>query len=353
MGARQLRRPLTAGRFRRNASQVMTRCPLTLFLALATTMLSTAAATFAAESPFTTPPQRKIEELHHARGGEWYVTSDGQRHLVRVGSVGPTGLADLTRAGRDAVPPAMGWEGIARIESRSTRRVVGGITGAAIGAVALGFAGAAIGEAASTNTSTFNDQGAFLGIVTGVAVGGWAGSAIGGRHERVQTLYVGTSTAGAGSGPPAIQPPASGLEQTQTYQDRLLRVRGSFGSFVGRAKTVAPEGLSGLEPDPARDSGLPLPQEPIAWSQISSVERLGTHAGRGAVIGALVMGGLTAMLAAAASQGGVGPNSGGSERDAAAAAAVGAVVGGGVGALLGAVIGSSINAWHPVYRGAR
>ena len=321
---------------------VVTTCSLMVLL------LSSAA--FSAPS-FETPPPRKIEQLERERIGQpWYVSTSAERYLARVGRVSPEGLAGLSAAGRASVPPVIGWNEVARIERRDSRRVRDGIAGAAIGAVALGFAGAAIGEAASTDYRSYNDHGAWAGIGSGLVLGALTGAVMGNRHERVRTLYVGAPAAGDGSRG-ASQPPESAVERARAHAGKLFRLRGSFGTFVGRVGTITPEGLSGLEPDHDLDSRLPLPAEPIGWSQISSIERRGSHAGRGAVIGALLVGGLSALLAGAVAASGVALSSGGSDEDIAGAAAVGAVLGGGGGALLGAAVGLKFPGWHRVYQG--
>ena len=322
---------------------VVTTCSLMVLL------LSSAA--FSAPS-FETPPPRKIEQLERERIGQpWYVSTAAERYLARVRRVGMDGLAELSPAGHAPVPPAIGWGEIERIERRGSRRLQGGIAGAAIGAVALGFAGAAIGEAASTDYRSYNDHGAWAGIGSGLVLGALTGAVMGNRHERVRTLYVGAPAAGDGSRG-ASQPPESAVERARAHAGKLFRVRGSFGTFVGRVGTITPEGLSGLEPDHDLDSRLPLPAEPIGWSQISSIERRGSHVGRGAVIGALIVGGLTATLAGAVASSGLGlSTSGGSDEDILGAAAVGGVLGSGVGALVGAAVGAKFPGWHRIYRG--
>jgi hypothetical protein len=126
--------------------------------ALATMMLAPAAGS---APSFEAPPQRKIHQLDHERAGQaWYVSTSGERYLVRVGRVGPEGLGDLSAAGRAAVPSAIGWNEIARIERRAPPRIPGSIVGAAVGAAALGYFGAAMGEASSTRGHSYNDRGA-------------------------------------------------------------------------------------------------------------------------------------------------------------------------------------------------
>src|SRR6185436_10545874 len=124
----------------------------------------------------------------------------------------------------------------------------------------------------------------------------------------------------------------------------LLRLRGDFGTFVGHVQAITPEGLSGLAPDAARDAALPLPVQPIAWSNVHTIERFGPATSRGAWSGALVFGAIGATLAGAISAG-----LGNDSEDVAGAVAVGGVGLGAVGALLGGMGGSQVQSWHVVY----
>jgi hypothetical protein len=124
-----------------------------------------------------------------------------------------------------------------------------------------------------------------------------------------------------------------------------MQVRGSFGSFVGRVDSIEPEGLAGLHPDPAYDPGLPLPPEPIPWSQVSTVSRQGTQSRRGAWIGGVVLGSLGAAAGGWIASG-VGS---GEPRDIAGGMALGGVACGVVGAWCGSLVGAHHRGWQDVY----
>ena len=192
--------------------------------ALATALLFSVAAPAAAADSFASPPPRKIEQLEreHLRQ-PWYVSTSAERYLVRVGRVGPDGLAGLSPTGRTPVPPAIGWGEIARIERRTSRRAIAGIAGATVGAVALGFVGAAVGEAASTPYRSYNDHGAWIGIASGLLSGAVFGSILGERQDRTEALYVGAPVdAGNNSREPATQAPTSALERTRPFAGQSL-----------------------------------------------------------------------------------------------------------------------------------
>jgi hypothetical protein len=126
----------------------------------------------------------------------------------------------------------------------------------------------------------------------------------------------------------------------------VLRVEGTFGEFTGHVSRIDASGLTGLRPDSRLDPGSALPTEPLAWSQVTRVERLGTKSRRyaniGAVLGGVVVGSLTATIAA------VFGEDGGSRKLIGGfvfGAFPGALVGGGAGAL----IGMRASRWELVY----
>ena len=124
-----------------------------------------------------------------------------------------------------------------------------------------------------------------------------------------------------------------------------MRIRGSFGEVVGRASHADAGGLSGFAIDPKLDAGGQPPAEPIAWSQITSIERRSDATGRGAGIGALLGAAAFGTLAGALSAG-----EGSSDADVLGAVAVGGAVGALAGAGVGAIVGRNVPAWHDVYR---
>jgi hypothetical protein len=100
------------------------------------------------------------------------------------------------------------------------------------------------------------------------------------------------------------------------------------------------------------DWGGNAPVAPIGWSQISRVDKRVNNSGRGAVIGAITLGAITALLAATAAAAnnaswfGLNPDA---NREINQAALKGALIGGVLGAGIGAGIGSSSNRWILVY----
>ena len=130
-----------------------------------------------------------------------------------------------------------------------------------------------------------------------------------------------------------------------------VRLAGEFGRFTGRVTRWDADSLAGFEVDP--DWGGNAPVAPVSWSQISTVDKRLSNSGRGAVIGALALGAITALLAAAVASTSSIPLLGGSpdtNREEHQAALTGALIGGAVGAGIGAGIGASSNRWVLVYR---
>ena len=110
--------------------------------------------------------------------------------------------------------------------------------------------------------------------------------------------------------------------------------------FASRADHA---GLHGLRPNLAAGSIEPLP-DLVPWSRIHSVDKRGSSAGRGALVGGVGLGLMGAIVGAAA-----GGGLGGTGSYAAAGAGYGLAVGGAVGAGVGALIGAPIPRWHNVY----
>lgn len=131
--------------------------------------------------------------------------------------------------------------------------------------------------------------------------------------------------------------------EARVHAGDMLRVRGSFGEFTGTVGAIDESGLSQLRPDTKLDPSPASPHEPIAWSEIESVERRGHSAGRGAAIGAIVLGGL-----ASAAGGTIGAAFGDDDQDIVGGLFAGAMIGGPVGALAGALIGRAFPAWHRI-----
>ena len=129
-----------------------------------------------------------------------------------------------------------------------------------------------------------------------------------------------------------------------------VRLEGEFGRFTGRVTRWEADSLTAFQVDP--DWGGNAPVAPIGWSQISRVDKRVNNSGRGAVIGAITLGAITALLAATAAAAnnaswfGLNPDA---NREINQAALKGALIGGVLGAGIGAGIGSSSNRWILVY----
>jgi len=131
---------------------------------------------------------------------------------------------------------------------------------------------------------------------------------------------------------------AEAYRLTRAHTGELLKLRGEFGLYVGRARSVTPEGLSGFEDDPAWRTGLPKPPEPLGWDEIRSVERRGNESLKCALIGGAVL------TIPGAFFGALGASEGGS-----GSALEGAVTWGGAGVVLGAIVGAAFPTWHRVF----
>jgi hypothetical protein len=130
-----------------------------------------------------------------------------------------------------------------------------------------------------------------------------------------------------------------------------VRMAGAFGRFTGRVTRWDADSLAGLEVDP--DWGGSAPIAPIAWSQISNLDKRVSNSGRGAVIGAIALGGLTALFAAATASAanisifGLDPDA---DSEINRAALTGGLIGGALGAGIGAGIGAGSHRWILIYR---
>jgi hypothetical protein len=123
-------------------------------------------------------------------------------------------------------------------------------------------------------------------------------------------------------------------------------MRGDFGFFQGRARVIAPSGFEGLRADRAEEYRVTVPEGVVTWDRIDYVDKRGGSAGRGAAIGAVSLGLISATAAAllfAAFDS--------SSNDALGAAVAVGVTGALAGGLLGALIGAGVPAWHNVYGG--
>jgi hypothetical protein len=287
---------------------------------------------------FEAPPPRMVELLrqkHHA--SDWlYVTTPSGRYEVRVAGIHEGGLAGLES--RKGAPPAtnLEWNQVARIEKRNSHFHAGQLVGAVVGAFAGGYGGAAIGN------PDHGDAGAWTGLAIGTVAGAWLGGKVGDRYASAEHWYEGNGPGGAtiaGDIPNALDE-----FRKHAKSSDVLRVRGSFGEFTGRASNVDHDGFSGLARDERHDMAFKVPEEPLRWSQIASIERRGNSAGRYAGFGALIGAGVLSVVGATVSAGFNSEN-----EDILGAALAGGAVGGLAGAGVGALIGQGVERWHPVY----
>jgi hypothetical protein len=144
----------------------------------------------------------------------------------------------------------------------------------------------------------------------------------------------------------SLSAPCQSPECVRRHVDARTTVRlaGEFGRFTGHVARWDADSLAGFEADP--DWGGNAPVVPITWSQISGVDKRVSNSGRGAVLGAITLGVITAPLAAAITAAG-NPDAQGEINK---AALKGALIGGALGAGVGAAIGASSNRWILIYR---
>jgi hypothetical protein len=162
------------------------------------------------------------------------------------------------------------------------------------------------------------------------------------------------TTASVVSSGDSQSPACKSLEcvRRQVNASATLRLEGEFGRFTGRVTRWDADSLSAFEADP--DWGGSAPVAPIGWSQIARVDKRVNNSGRGAVIGAITLGAITALLAAAAVAASQAPlfplASPEANHEINQAALSGALIGGVLGAGIGAAIGASSNRWVILYR---
>jgi hypothetical protein len=129
----------------------------------------------------------------------------------------------------------------------------------------------------------------------------------------------------------------------------MVRLTGEFGSFTVRVARWSADSLSGFASDP--DWGGTAPLAPLSWVQVLQVEKRVSNAGRGAVIGGLALGALSAVIAVtieAETHDSRFPLLG-DEPNYTRAGLIGGAIGAVVGAGLGAAVGSTSNRWVPIY----
>lgn len=175
--------------------------------------------------------------------------------------------------------------------------------------------------------------------------------------QRVEALAMAPApTEGAAAGDSALTRPTvrervatSGevvRASRRLHSNDLIRMRGDFGFFQGHASTITPAGFAGLRADPSEQYRVTAPEGVLTWDRIDYVDKRGGSAGRGAAIGAVSLGLISATAAAS-----LFAAFDGTTNDALGAAVAVGVTGALVGGLLGALIGAGVPAWHNVYGG--
>lgn len=305
------------------------------------------AAPVRASSEITAPPPRMIELIRRqmAHEGRWSVTTSQSRLEWNEAEVGADGLRGLLpQRGGGLAPGLVSWSDIQRIDEHRTAFRRGQGLGLALGALAGGFGGAAIeAEATGSDMGGITWAGVGVGAIAGTLLGGWMG-------DRVQlsdrTIYVAApERAPSPEPPPTIASVADGAAKAKVRPGELIRLKGAFGDFVGRASAIDADGISGLKPASGRDSGLPLPPQPISWSDMTRVERRDNCGTTGALLGVLALGGIGGALGAEMS----GSNfMGGGIGGSGAGFGLGFLAGAIPGVLVGGLIGSTIPRWQVV-----
>lgn len=129
---------------------------------------------------------------------------------------------------------------------------------------------------------------------------------------------------------------------------RMLKVEGSFGTFVGHAGAVGPAGLSDLRS--SRRHSSETPPALLTWDRISTVQVRGSMRTRGAFGGAVLLGGALGGVACGTVfiADHIGANV--SASDYLGWTGAGIAVGGVVGAFFGAAVGAALPTWRTVYQ---
>jgi len=321
-----------------------------------------------------TPQMIDLMRQQHSAKDWLRIRSGASRLELRVDRIDSEGLHGLRARKRTPQPSMLPWSSIQRIDRRESRLRTGQVLGLLFGAAAGSAVGAVVanlgdpppiygtGFDGSWTVVAVGPSGHPRGALIGLAVGGiataWLGGKLGDSIVRERPLYVphlDRSTTEPAATTSAL--PAAEMDKVRAARIKLgnlLRVTGNFGQFIGRAADTGGLGLSGLQPDPAFDSTLPLPSEPLSWTEISRVERRGNSVNTFASNGGVVLGLATGLLFAAAVAGYSGlSNSNASFGQLASSFTVGSVVGAGAGAGVGALIGLAVPRWNLVYRRPR
>lgn len=305
---------------------------------------------------FAAPTPSMIDQLRQQySANDWlHVTVEANRLELRVERIENDGLHGLRPRKRTTLPPMLPWSSIESIDRRESRVVTGRWLGLVVGVIAGAWIGGSQpygpqdpdGDGVYENPKGLHP--AWKGILVGGVAGPWLGGRLGDRVAHYNPLYIARP-----SGSPSEQAttptdvvtttpaPAEAWVpkvRTRVKPGQLMRVTGDFGQFSGRAAEITDQGLSGLLPDPAFVSTIPLPSEPISWATISRVERRGNRSTGFAVVGGLALGVSLGFMSAGMTEW-LGPST--TEQKTGAFAGgflVGGLIGGGVGALIGAAV---------------
>lgn len=353
-------------------------------------LLAVATPSVAAAGEFSSPPPNLLFQLQRQNQTRplLAVTIDTSRVFLRAQRLDHLGLSGFEVPEWQSPPPdPIPWRSIARIDRIDNAARKWQIIGFVVGG-GLGFGlGTALGESfRSSSVDAYGSQlteghgvaGGVLGMLVLGGIGAWQGGRFGSGRRQERVWYVAApltpppapptparpdtaSLPPVTAAPPAIAAPPSSIDAPESAPrdsravsrairsmgpHSLIRMRGDFGSFQGFAGVIGPVGLENLRTDRKARSALPADLTGlITWERIDHIERRGSAAGRGAVIGAVGLGVMGAMFATALNEGFGGSAS------TAGAAAVGGGYGGGIGLLLGALVGAAFPAWHVVYDG--
>lgn len=347
-------------------------------------LLAVATPSVAAASEFSSPPPNLLFQLQRQNQTRplLAVTLDSSRVFLRAQRLDAHGLSGFEVPEWQAPPPdPIPWQSIARIDRIDTAARKWQIIGLVVGG-GLGFGlGTVLGESfRSSRVDAYGSQlteghgviGGVLGMAVLGGLGAWQGARFGAGRRQERVWYVATplmsppgldtpARPDTASPAPVIAAPPSSLDGPEPAPpdsravsrairsmgpQSLIRMRGDFARFQGFAGVIGPVGLENLRTDrkgrsapPAGLTGL------VTWDRIDHIERRGSAAGRGAVVGAVSLGVLGAVSAVALNAGFSG------SAGTAGAAALGGVYGGGIGLLLGALVGAAFPAWHVIYDG--
>ena len=308
----------------------------------------------AASSSLAMPSSNLLFQLEKQnRSRPWLqITTGSERLTLKVHRIDALGLSGLT-APDSVLPPAasLRWTEIERIDEVVTRAHQWRVTGA----IALGLAGAGLGNAIGAPTNR-GGRLALVGLAAFGSLGGWLGGLYGERFQHESNWYVVDTTARiAADAPPVIAVKPAELAASPDVirvanrigRHDVIRLSGDFGKFQGFADAVGPEGLEGLRVDRrARNEWAnTAPPARVPWEAVDEIQMRGGSGGKGALIGAAnfaVVGAVVGMAAVAVA--------GTGDASVLEGALLGAALCAPFGAVLGAGAGAAARHWVVVYR---